>query len=116
MSAAAAAAPLAADEAPHPPAPWALRGACAVVLVPLRAERVRPFVPGGVGLVAARGWTLGGLLLAAYEDGATLTYDELIVFCGVGRAGGGRPGAIVSHLWVDSPASVAGGRRSWNLP
>ena len=57
----------------HPPAPWRLRGAAAVVVVPLRADRARRFAPAGVELVTAAGWTVGGVLLAAYEDGATLT-------------------------------------------
>jgi len=113
-----AAAAVDADEAPFPPAPWTLRGAFAVVLVPVRADRARAVLPPGIDLLTAGGWTLGGALLAAYEDGATLAYDELIVFCGLGRAGGGAspPAGVVSHIWVDSPASVAGGRRIWNLP
>jgi hypothetical protein len=96
----------------HPPAPWRLRGAAAVVLVPLRADRARRAAPPGVPLLTAGGRTLGGVLLAAYEDGATLTYRELIVFCGLGRPLGG----VVSHIWVDDPASRAGGRAIWNLP
>jgi hypothetical protein len=98
--------------APHPPAPWRLRGAAAVVLVALRADRARRAAPPGVELVTAGGRTLGGVLLAAYEDGATLTYRELIVFCGVGRP----PAGVVSHIWVDDPQSRSGGRAIWNLP
>jgi hypothetical protein len=104
--------------AAFPPAPWRLRGACAVVLAPVRLDRARAAAPPDVDLVGAGGWTVGGVLLAAYEDGATMTYDELIVFCGVGRRAGGAspPGGVVSHIWVDLPASVAGGRQIWNLP
>jgi hypothetical protein len=106
---------LAADEAPYPPAPWTLRGDAVVVPIPVRTMNVRRFVPYEVDLVSVNGWTMGGILLADYKDGATLDYHELIVFAGLARAGG-KAGMWVSHIVVDSPASVAGGRRIWGLP
>jgi hypothetical protein len=45
-------------------------------------------------------------MLADYEGG-TLTYHELVVF---------RPGFVVSHIYVDSPESMRGGRAIWRLP
>jgi acetoacetate decarboxylase len=48
----------------------------------------------------------GGALLADYQGG-TLTYHELIVF---------RPGFVVEHIYVDSSASMRGGREIWKLP
>jgi hypothetical protein len=48
----------------------------------------------------------GGAMLANYEGG-TLAYHELIVF---------RPGLKVSHIYVDSPESMRGGREIWKLP
>lgn len=77
-----------------PPPPWLLRGSA--VLVPAAAGR-------------------RGLLLAAYGDGATLAYHELIVFGGVRRAGL-RVGWEVAAIWVDSAASRDGGRAIWGLP
>ena len=103
------------DEAPYPPAPWRLRGSAVIVPVPLRVANARAFLPDDVALVSAGGWTVGGVLLADYRDGATLTYHELIVFPGLVRAGR-RAGPWVSHIVVDSPASVAGGRHIWGLP
>jgi hypothetical protein len=103
------------DEAPYPPAPWRLRGSAVIVPVPLRVQRARAFLPDDVEVVSVGGWTGGGVLLADYRDGATLDYHELIVFAGLVRAGR-RRGPWVSHIVVDSPASVAGGRRIWGLP
>lgn len=61
------------------------------------------------------GWTLGGILLARYGEGATLEYHELIVFSGLATAGA-RAGFVVSHIYVDSTASLRGGREIWGLP
>ena len=101
--------------APHPPAPWRLRGSAVVVPVPIRADRARAFLPPDVDLVALGGWTVGGVLLAEYDERATLAYHELIVFPGLVRAAG-RVGMWVSHIVVDLEASVAGGRAIWGLP
>lgn len=101
--------------AAYPAAPWRLRGEAVVVPVPIRADRARPFLPEDVELVSAGGWTAGGVLLADYDDTATMAYRELIVFPGMVRAGG-RVGMWVSHIVVDLEASVAGGREIWGLP
>ena len=106
---------LAQDEAPYPPAPWRLRGEAVVVPVPVRVAAARRPVPADLPLVSVAGRTAGGLLLASYGDGATLGYRELIVFAGTVRAGG-HVGMWISHIYVDLPASVAGGRRIWGLP
>jgi acetoacetate decarboxylase len=106
---------LSADEAPYPPAPWTLRGEAVIVPVPVRVSAARRFIPGGVDIVSAGGRTMGGVLLARYDETATLAYHEIIVFAGTVKAGGKR-GMWVSHIDVDLPASVAGGRRIWGLP
>lgn len=49
-----------------------------------------------------------------YLPGSTLVYDELIV--GVPVLLGWRPGLYIDHIWVDSLASLWGGRRIWGLP
>ena len=72
-----------------PPPPWVLRGE--VVLVP------------------------PGILLARYSDEATMAYHELIVFGGVRRRGR-FVGLDVAGIWVDSAASLEGGRAIWGLP
>jgi hypothetical protein len=107
------------DAAPdYPPEPWQLGGSMLMTLwrVPeadLRRE-AGPYVPDGVTLAAGRGQ---GLLLTAfvrYEPGSVLSYDELLV-AAVARRGLG-PVAVIPHIWVDSPASVAGGRALWGIP
>lgn len=99
----------------YPPAPWRLRGVAGIVPVPIRADRARAFLPDDVELVSAGGWTVGGVLLAHYDETATLSYRELIVFAGMARAGA-RVGMWVSHIVVDLETSVAGGRGIWGLP
>jgi acetoacetate decarboxylase len=86
-----------------------------IVPVPIRAARARPFLPGDVELIAPGGWTVGGVLLACYDETATMAYRELIVFAGMVRAAR-RAGMWVAHIVVDLEASVAGGREIWGLP
>jgi acetoacetate decarboxylase len=101
---------------PYPAAPWDLRGRVAIVPVPVRADAARAAgVPPGARLLTAGAWTLGGLLLADYDETATLRYHELIVFSGLAAAGG-RPAFVVSQIYVDDDASLAGGRAIWGLP
>ena len=100
----------------HPPPPWELRGSAALVPVPVRAAAARAArLPAGARLLTAGGWTVGGLLLADYDDTATLRYHELVVFSGL-VAVDGRPAAVVSHIYVDLEASLEGGRAIWGLP
>lgn len=104
--------------AAYPPEPWHLGGSMLLTLWrvdggDLRRE-VDPYVPDDVDLVA-RG--RHGLLFTAfvrYEPGGVLSYDELLV-AAVGRRGV-VPFATIPHIWVDSPASVAGGRALWGIP
>jgi hypothetical protein len=54
-------------------------------------------------------------MLADYDETATLRYRELIVFSALALAGD-RPAFVVSHIYVDLDASLAGGRAIWGLP
>jgi acetoacetate decarboxylase len=101
---------------PYPPAPWRIAGPAAIVpsLVPLAAARAH--LPADVAAVpVAPGHTLGGLLLARYEGPSTLHYGELLVLPALTRVAGS-VGWWISHAYVDSPASLAGGRRMWGVP
>jgi hypothetical protein len=101
---------------PYPPAPWRIAGPAMIcpALVPLDAARDQ--VPGDVEVVAvAPGRTAGGFLLAAYEGDSTLHYGELLVVAALTRVEG-KLGLWISHAYVDSPASLAGGRRMWGVP
>jgi len=103
-------------EPAYPPPPWLLRGEAAILAVPVRTADARRFaIPAGARVLSASGWTLGGVLLARYDETATLPYHELIVFSALALVGG-RPAFVVSHIFVDSPASRRGGREIWGLP
>jgi hypothetical protein len=79
----------------------------------LRRE-VSPYVPDGVDLVARGRHALLFTAFVRYEPGSVLSYDELLV-AAVGRRGP-VPVATIPHIWVDSPASEAGGRALWGIP
>ena len=100
----------------YPPPPWHLRGQAWLNIQLIPIDRIQHLVPPAARIVAVLpGRTLGGIYLARYGPGSTLEYSELIVFCGLARRGW-RLGGWVSHIYVDSPRSVAGGRAIWGLP
>lgn len=76
----------------------------------------RRHVPADVEVVAvAPGRTAGGFLLARYDGPSTLHYGELLVLPALTRVRG-RLGWWISHAYVDSEASLRGGRRMWGVP
>ena len=98
----------------YPPAPWTLRGQMHghVYLVPRDAlpdvpAGFRPLVIAGRGLVVA-GWV-------DYQSGSVLSYGELYAAV-AGFGAGRRLTATVTHMWVDSAASMRGGRELWGYP
>lgn len=100
----------------YPAPPWKLKGFSLQTLHLLDIEPVRSFVPAGVNILAILpGKTLGGVYVAAYGAGSTLYYNELIVVSALVQAAG-QWGAWISHIYVDHPDSVAGGREIWGLP
>lgn len=96
-----------------PPEPWELRGQLfgAVWAVPRSAV---PDVPPGVRpvVVAGRAWVVTAWV--DYQPGGVLEYRELLAAV-LGRVGT-RPVATIVGIWVDSPASRAGGRALWGIP
>jgi acetoacetate decarboxylase len=100
----------------YPPAPWSLFGSGVFTLHRVEIDRARPFVPPQLQIVPILpGKTLGVLLLIQYGPGSVLEYHELIVVPALVRFGW-RVGIWVSHIYVDHPESVAGGREIWGLP
>ena len=102
-----------ATDVSYPPAPWRLHGQAHFHVMAVRANRLpptpegfRPLVVAGRGLVIA-GWV-------DYQGGSILRYGELLTAV-VGRWSGGLS-ATVTHMWVDSPESRAGGRELWGYP
>lgn len=82
----------------YPPAPWHMHGQLWLSLFRVRGV---PDRPDGVY----------GAAFVSYEDPSPLTYSELLI---------ARPAedkrVTISDIWVDSPASVAGGRELWAIP
>jgi hypothetical protein len=96
-----------------PPAPWQLRGQAHFHVLAVRAADL-PQTPEGFRplLIAGRGLVLAGWV--DYQGGSILRYGELLAAV-VGRWSGGLS-ATVTHMWVDSPESRAGGRALWGYP
>jgi acetoacetate decarboxylase len=83
----------------YPSAPWQLQGQLWLSLfrVPTAVDAARP-----AGLY--------GAAFVGYEPDSPLTYSELLVARAVDRA------IRITDIWVDSPASMAGGRELWAIP
>ncbi|MFE4105754.1 acetoacetate decarboxylase family protein [Almyronema epifaneia] len=100
----------------YPAAPWHLSGSAIQTVQPISLARSRRYIPANYEIVQIwPGFTLGGLYVAHYLAGSTLSYHELIVIAGVVRYAH-KLGFWISHLYVDNPISVAGGREIWGLP
>ena len=88
----------------YPPAPWDMVGQLWLTLFRLR-EPVDERRPAGVY----------GAAFVRYEEGSPLTYGELLVARPVTTNEHGRR-VTITDIWVDSPASIAGGRELWAIP
>lgn len=98
----------------YPPQPWQLTGrnAVGVWLVPA-AQAPLPHAP------STRQLRLFGRVIVAaaffrYDEPSPLTYGEIMATQIV--LDGWRPRISITHIWVDSPASMAGGREMWAIP
>lgn len=100
-------APTPADEHPlaYPPAPWNMTGQLWLSLFRV-AEDVDDLRPAGVY----------GVAFVSYEPDSPLTYSELLVARTVPVEGTRGRSVTITDIWVDSPASVAGGRQLWAIP
>lgn len=88
--------------AAYPPAPWAMHGQLWLSLFRL-PQAVDAFRPAGVY----------GAAFVRYQDPSPLTYGELLVARPVKQP---VRGVSITDIWVDSAASVAGGRELWAIP
>lgn len=101
-----------------PPEPWELRGRGALSAWLVATDRL-PTLPPGARPVGARGRALALTAFVAYDEGGLLPYRELLAGVVVrhgGRAGPGLPALTITGIWVDSEASLAGGRAHWAIP
>jgi hypothetical protein len=100
----------------YPPAPWHLYGTALQSLHAIDRATAKQFVPLDFDIVAVLpGKTIGSLYLSIYESNSTLQYHELIVAPALVNYQG-KIGAWISHIYVDNPQSVEGGRNIWGLP
>ncbi|MGB3638911.1 MAG: acetoacetate decarboxylase family protein [Rivularia sp. (in: cyanobacteria)] len=100
----------------YPPAPWILKGYAVQTLQLVDIEKASKFVPPELEIVSLLpGKTLGSIYISSYESGSLLKYNELIVAPAFVRYQG-KIGGWISHIYVDNPDSVAGGREIWGLP
>ncbi|MEN8706774.1 MAG: acetoacetate decarboxylase family protein [Nocardioides marinisabuli] len=90
--------------AAYPPAPWRMVGQMWVSVFRV-ADDVDAAHPRGIY----------GAAFVSYEEGSPLTYSELLV-ARVLRTPAGDRRVSITDIWVDSPASVAGGRGLWAIP
>jgi hypothetical protein len=89
----------------YPPAPWSMVGQLWLSLFRL-PEPVDALRPAGIY----------GAAFVSYEPGSALTYSELLVARPVPAPGGRGRRVSITDIWVDSPASAAGGRELWAIP
>ncbi|MGW0364664.1 acetoacetate decarboxylase family protein [Streptomyces sp. NPDC002990] len=97
----------------YPPEPWHLAGQMylSLWLVPRRAL---PPLPKGVRPLTLAGRAVMGAAWVLYENDSVLRYNE--VLSAVLVRDGLRPRVTITDIWVDSPASMAGGRELWGIP
>jgi hypothetical protein len=88
----------------YPAAPWQMVGSLWLTLFKVR-EPVDELRPAGVY----------GAAFVSYEEGSPLTYSEFLVARPISTDQDGRR-VTITDIWVDSPASVAGGRELWAIP
>lgn len=101
---------------PYPQTPWTLQGYAIQTLHLINTNRVRHLMPTDLEIISVLpGKTFGGVYLSYYGSGSVLEYSELIVIPAFVRHQG-KIGGWVSHIYVDSIDSVAGGRDIWGLP
>ncbi len=104
-----------AEDREYPLAPWSLGGWGIATVGLVDATAVLRYIPSGARLVTVMpGKTIGGLFFFSYERGA-LVYRELNVVAGLIRIGL-RFAFLLPRLYVDSAASLIGGRDLWALP
>lgn len=100
----------------YPPPPWTIQGYGFFNVHLLEIEKVRQFVPSEFKVISVfPGKTVGGVFIASYGSSSTLVYNELIVVSGL-VSHANKIGSWISHIYVDNPDSVAGGREIWGLP
>lgn len=97
----------------YPPEPWQLRGQLHLTIWRVAASAL-PALPSGLRPIRLGSTTLVGTAWVDYEPGGMLTYRELLATVLVRH--GARPMVSITDIWVDSEASLRGGRQLWGIP
>jgi acetoacetate decarboxylase len=98
-------APNATDDISYPAAPWNMTGQLWLSLFKVREGDHPDRQPG-----------VYGVALVKYEDPSPLTYGELLVARPVSSGSTNARAVNITDIWVDSPASMHGGRDLWAIP
>lgn len=97
----------------YPPAPWHTHGRAFVQPYLVDARHLE--LPPGFRAMTVAGRAVGVLALVEYVPPSPLVYAELAWLpCLVSAAG--KRGYYVAKMYVDSKASLAGGRELWAIP
>jgi hypothetical protein len=100
----------------YPQAPWMLKGYAISTVHLVDVDKVRSLIPSELNIISVLpGKTLSVVYLSYYGAGSVLEYSELIVAPAM-VSYQGKFGGWISHIYVDNPDSVAGGREIWGLP
>ncbi|MGH4022257.1 MAG: acetoacetate decarboxylase family protein [Pseudonocardiaceae bacterium] len=97
----------------YPPEPWDLRGQLHLTVWRVGLAAL-PALPDGLRPVRLGRTALVGTAWVIYEPGGVLSYRELLVAVLVRHRG--RPMVSITDIWVDSEASLRGGRELWGIP
>ena len=90
--------------AAYPPSPWRMHGSLWLSVFRLGRD-VDERHPAGIY----------GAAFVSYTEPSPLTYGELLVARAT-RSPSGEKAVTITDIWVDSPASLAGGRALWAIP
>ncbi|MDT9595187.1 acetoacetate decarboxylase family protein [Nocardioides zeae] len=96
--------------AAYPPQPWDLTGRGWVSSWSLSPRARLPQLPAGVAPLGRLALTM----FVSYAPPGQMTYAELLA--GVLVRDRAQVGLAITDIWVDSPASRAGGRELWGVP
>jgi hypothetical protein len=97
----------------YPPAPWHTHGRAYIQPYLVQASSLS--LPDGFRPVSLAGRCVGILALIEYVPPSPLTYAELAWMPCLVSASGVR-GYYIEKMYVDSEASLAGGRELWAIP
>lgn len=91
----------------YPPPPWHLTADAHVSIWRVPAHDAHP------DALSVAGYTTVFTAWIAYRDPGQLSYHELLAAVPVR---GRRTTCTITHIWVDSEVSLAGGRELWAIP